>query len=168
MPSQEGSGSNGRCLSSAQPLLIAASYEFRRDGCDKTKESLAAMIRTRGKVHLRCWSPGGVVIGCAGAGIRARVAEADAPNAINRQRIPAGILQHANEASRRQIVGGNPATGFGHASAGELGDQQVVTIGAEVERRKGDAPRRIEPVPMLQAKQQTSGCRINIHTAESR
>jgi len=104
------------------------------------------VVGAGGEIELGGRRASGVVTAGGGA-----IAGAESPEAANGERISGCVLDETDELTSREIVGGNGAAAIRGSCAGELAYEQGVAKNAEVERREGYAPGRIEPVSVFEA-----------------
>jgi hypothetical protein len=127
-------------------LLVVTHDQFGRDGFEVTKETACAVVGARGEIEFGARRASGVVTAGGGA-----VAGAEGPEAANGERLSGCVLDQADELTSGVIVGGNGAAAIRGSAACELAYEQVVAKYAEVERREGYTPGRIQPVSVFEA-----------------
>src|SRR5882762_3462931 len=119
------------------------------------------MVRSSGEVHLcgRC--------GCGIFIIWADISRAERPDAIDGQRLAAGILQQSVKSPGSQVVSGNKSTRLGIPATRELPDEQVVAEASEIERSQSHTPRRVQPITVLETPQEPACGAVNVHEAQA-
>jgi hypothetical protein len=129
-------------------LLVVAHEQFGGNGLEVAEEAACSVVGAGSEIELGGRCARGVVAAGGSA-----VAGAEGPEAIDCERLPGRVLDQADELAGGEIVGGDGSATLSVAATGELADEQVVAIDAEVERREGYAPGCIEPVPVFQTLQ---------------
>ena len=127
-------------------LLVVTHGQFGGDGFEVAKKTTCAVVGAGGEIEFGARRASGVVTAGGGA-----VAGAESPEAANGECLSGCVLYEADELTSGEIVGGNGAATIRGSGTGELAYEQFVAKDAEVERREGYAPGRIEPVSVFEA-----------------
>src|SRR6266404_9598854 len=151
------------CLRSAAiiwPGLLGIPFgQLRGNRGQVAKQAPGAVVRSGGEVHLRGGRGGGIVVSGG------EVSWAECPDAIDGQRLAAGILEKSIKLSGGEIIGGDESTRLGVSATGELADEQVVAETPEIEPSQSHAPRSIEPITAFETLQELASGSINVHEA---
>src|SRR6267143_2457780 len=121
--------------------------------------SASSSSQSGGEVHLGGRRGGGIVIRGG------EVSWAECPDAIDGQRLAAGILEKSVKFSGGEVIGGDEATRLGVTATGELADEEVVAETSEIEWSQSHAPRSVEPITVFETLQELACRSINVHEA---
>jgi hypothetical protein len=128
-------------------LLIAPLGEFCRRRRQITEQTSRSLIGASGEVDLCCRSL--IWIGICGAD----VGWAQRPEAVDGERLAAGIFQRTLKFARSQIIRSNYTTVFRVTTTSELPNEQIVAEASEIKRSQSYTPRRIQKISVIEATQ---------------
>src|SRR5258708_23301170 len=115
------------------------------------------MVRSSREIHLSGGRGGSIAV------ISTDISRAECPDAIDGQRLPAGILQQSVKFSGSQIVGGNESARLSISPTRKLPDEQVVAEASEIERSQSHAPRSVQPITMFETHQEVPDGTVYVH-----